>query len=52
MDTTISNISEKNLFLKIRSKYILKQILDSIKINKGLEIIKYNKKIQNRIRLL
>ena len=32
--------------LKIRSKYILKQIFQNIKQNKYLELIKYNKKIQ------
>ena len=39
-----------NNFLKhIRSKYILKQIFDNLKENKLLEIIRYNKNIQNKL---
>ena len=51
MDIIISNISKHNLFEKIRSKYILKLIFDSIKINKSLEIMKYNKNIQERLEM-
>ena len=35
--------------IKIRSKYILKQIFDNLKENKLLEIIRYNKYIQNKL---
>ena len=39
-----------NNFLKrIRSKYIIKQIFDNLKENKLLEIIRYNKNIQNKL---
>ena len=51
MDTVIISISKNNLFEKIRSKYILKLIFDSIKINKSLEIMKYNKNIQERLEI-
>ena len=36
-----------NLLIKIRSKHILRQIQDNLKENRWLEIIKYNKIIQN-----
>ena len=35
--------------LKIRSKYILKKIFQNIKQNKYLQLIKYYKKIQNKL---
>jgi len=35
--------------MKIKCKYILKQIFQNIKQNKYLQIIKYNKKIQNKL---
>ena len=38
-----------NILIKIRSKYILKQIFDNLKENKLLEIIRYNKNIQNKL---
>ena len=38
-----------NFLIKIRSKYILKQIFDNLKINKLLEIIRYNKNIRNKL---
>ena len=38
-----------NFLIKIRSKYILKQIFDNLKENKLLEIIRYNKNIQNKL---
>ena len=38
-----------NFLKKIRSKYILKQIFDNLKENKLLEIIRYNKNIQNKL---
>ncbi len=44
-------LSKNNLFKKIRSKYILKQIFDNIKKNKSLEIINYNKNIQKRLEI-
>ena len=36
-----------NILIKIRSKYILKQIFDNLKKIRLLEIIRYNKNIQN-----
>ena len=39
----------KNKMLKIRSKYILKLIFQNIKQNQYLELIKYNKNIQNKL---
>ena len=42
----------KNLLLNIKSLYILKNsIFDFFTKNKSLEIIKYNKKIQNKLSL-
>ena len=38
-----------NFLIKIRSKYILKQIFDNLKENKLLEIIRYNKNIQKKL---
>ena len=37
----------KNIFLNINSTYILKQILDNLYENKLLNIIRYNKFLQN-----
>ena len=51
MDKIISSVSKNNLFKKIRSKYILKTILDNIKKNKSLEIMKYNKNIKERLEI-
>ena len=36
---------------KIKSKYILSKIYDNMTIKKKLKIVKYNKRIQNRINL-
>ena len=36
---------------KIKSRYILSKIYDNMPKKKKLEIVKYNKKIQNRINL-
>ena len=35
----------------IKSRYILSKIIDNIPKNKKLEIVKYNKRIQNRLNL-
>ena len=45
------NKNEKgnNLLIEVRSKYILGQILELLKESKKLSIIKYNKKLQNKI---
>ena len=44
-----NKVESKDKFGKIKSKYILKQIFDNIQKKKSLEIIKYNKMIQNRM---
>jgi len=41
----------KNNLKNIKSNYILKQIYFNIPTNKSLKIIKYNKKIQNRLNI-
>ena len=41
--------SKGNIFIKIRSKYILQRIFAHLQINKSLEIIKYNKIINKRL---
>ena len=40
-------MEKANFLILIRSKYILKQIFDNLKENKLLEIVRYNKNIQN-----
>ena len=40
-----------NLLINIRSKHILKQIFGYLKEKKWLEIIKYNKNIQNKLNI-
>jgi len=37
--------------LKIRSKYIIKQIFENIIDKKNIQLVKYNKKLQNIINL-
>ena len=37
--------------LKIRSKYIIKQIFENIIEKKNMQLVKYNKKLQNIINL-
>ena len=44
-----NNIS--NILKNIKSNYILSKIYDNIQKRKYLEIVKYNKKIQNRLNL-
>ena len=53
-----SNLSKENESAKpnpiienIKSRYILSKIYDDMTIKKKLEIVKYNKKIQNRLNL-
>ena len=42
---------ESKYFENLKSNFILKKIIDIIKKNKSLEIIKYNKKIQKRLNI-
>ena len=49
MKVNNKNIYNQNQVIKIRSKYILKQIFDNLKQNKLLEVIRYNKKLQNEL---
>ena len=44
-----NNLNKTNSLIKIKSKYILKQIFDNLKENKKLEIIRYNKKIRKNL---
>ena len=37
---------------KIRSKYILAQIFDNLQHNKKLEIVRYNKNIKNKLKII
>ena len=47
------NIKEKtkNVLNKIRSKYILQEILNNLKNKKSLDIIKYNNNIKERMNI-
>ena len=38
----------KNLFKRVKSQYILKQIFENLKQNKKLEVIRYNKEMQQK----
>lgn len=49
MDNKSENKYQKNLLKKIRSKYVLKIILEHLKQNKFLKIIKYNKELQKKL---
>ena len=44
-------IKSKNKLLNIKSKYILQKVLEIVPKNKTLKVIKYNKKIQERINI-
>ena len=45
------SILKKNYLMKIRSKYILKQILGNTQFKKMMEIIKYNGNIQDKLNI-
>ena len=52
VQNTDLKIDQSNSILqKIKSNYFLERIYDNILKKKSLEIVKYNKKIQNRINL-
>ena len=51
MNSKPKNFSKNNIFMKIRNKYILKLIFDNLNWKKELEIIKYNKNIQERLEI-
>ena len=51
MDKKISNEQKSNFLKKIRSKNVLKEIFFNLNKYKYLEIIKYNKYIQNKIEI-
>ena len=37
--------------LKLRSIYIMKKIIANLKVNKNLQLMKYNKTIQNKLNI-
>ena len=45
------NAKQNPIIENINSKYILSKIYDNMTIKKKLEIVKYNKRIQNRLNL-
>ena len=47
----LKQIKPKNKFDILKSNYFICKIFDIIKRNKSLEIIKYNKRLQNRLNL-
>ena len=49
MSIETSNSQNNNLLLSIKSKYTLQKIFDNLKKIKFLNIIKYNKSLQNKI---
>ena len=40
-----------NLFKKIKSQYILKQVFDNLIQNKKLDVVRYNKEMQKNLKL-
>ena len=51
MHSNNENISNINKLNKIRNKYLLKTIFDNLLELKQFQLIKYNKKIQNKIEI-
>jgi len=51
MHSNNENISNINMLNKIRNKYLLKTIFDNLLELKQFQLIKYNKKIQNKIEI-
>ena len=51
MHSNNENISNINILNKIRNKYLLKAIFDNLLELKQFQLIKYNKKIQNKIEI-
>ena len=49
MEKNVKKCDIKMLLMNIKSKYILMKIFDNIKKRKVLNIIQYNKNIQNRL---
>ena len=49
MESPKNEIRNKNIFDRIRSKYILKTVFDNLKQNKFLEMIRYNKEIRSKL---
>ena len=47
--TELNEIKSSNMFLILKSKYILQFIFDNLSKSKSLNFIKYNKNIQNKI---
>ena len=52
MHSNNENISNINKLNKIRNKYLLKTIFDNLLELKQFQLIKYNKKIQNKIEII
>ena len=44
-------LNSKNYFDNLKSDYFIQKVFENIKRNKSLKIIKYNKKIQNRLNI-
>ena len=44
-------LKESKYFEKLKSDFILRKIINIIKRNKSLEIMKYNKKLQKRLNI-
>ena len=40
-----------NLFKKIKSQYILKQVFDNLIQNKKLDVVRYNKEMQKKFEI-
>ena len=49
--TELNEIKSSNMFLILKSKYILQFIFDNLSKRKSLNFIKYNKNIQNKINI-
>ena len=51
MAQNIGNFKNNNSIHKVRSKYILAQMLDNLQQIKRLEIIRYNKNLRNKLKI-
>ena len=47
----MKSLKTKDIFINIKSKYIIQKLFDNLSKKRTLDIIKYNQKIQNKINI-